>query len=78
MGKWDCPICGKRYSEMLTPTEWNRQTFCGEDCKNVAKARPHRIKASNRPEPKHDRSPSLGVWRNLQDSVLWEDSWKAR
>lgn len=74
MGEWDCPICSKRYSQMMTPIEWNRQTYCGQDCLKEGKKRPHRIKASNRPEPKHDRSPALGAWHNRQDSVLWEDN----
>lgn len=42
------------------------------DCLLLYKERPHR-----KPRSEYhgkSRSPSMGVWRNRQESILWEDN----
>jgi len=77
MSEWDCPECGKKLSAMLTPIDYRDKTFCGKECLAAWKARPHR-----KPRKEYDlgrsRSPAMGVWRNRQESRLWEDSQEAQ
>lgn len=33
----DCPVCGKYYHQMLTPTPGRGGTFCSKECKQIWK-----------------------------------------